>query len=123
MPEIPEDSMLNIRPNTLINGARYDLMIEGPGGKGFLCEPERPVGRLDEGMNFRREAPRSLRIAPTTGLTEIDCIRPLGQNPSLTRSSLEEIMVVAGLVCHLGQLNLTSVLLTTGASGAANGNR
>ena len=37
MEEIPNNPMLNMRPNTLIWGARYDLMMEAFGGEGLLC--------------------------------------------------------------------------------------
>ena len=53
MPEIPENPMLNMRPNTLIYGARYDRMMEAFGGKGFYVEDPKDLrGALDEAMNF-----------------------------------------------------------------------
>ncbi|MBV9859357.1 MAG: oxalyl-CoA decarboxylase [Alphaproteobacteria bacterium] len=53
MPEIPENPMLNMRPNTLIYGARYDRMMDAFGGKGFYVEEPRDFrGALDEAMNF-----------------------------------------------------------------------
>jgi 2-hydroxyacyl-CoA lyase 1 len=38
MPEIPENPMFNMKPNSLIYGARYDRMKEAFGGKGFFVE-------------------------------------------------------------------------------------
>ena len=53
MPEIPENPMLNMRPNTLIYGARYDKMMQAFGGYGSYVEDPKDVrGALDELMNF-----------------------------------------------------------------------
>src|SRR5215217_1021662 len=53
MAEIPENPMLNMKPNTLIYGARYDKMMESFGGKGFYVEDPKDLrGALDEAMNF-----------------------------------------------------------------------
>jgi 2-hydroxyacyl-CoA lyase 1 len=53
MPEIPKNPMLNMKPNTLIYGARYDRMMEAFGGKGFYVEDPKDLrGALDEAMNF-----------------------------------------------------------------------
>jgi 2-hydroxyacyl-CoA lyase 1 len=53
MPEIPANPMLNMKPNTLIYGARYDKMMEAFGGKGFWVEDPKDLrGALDEAMNF-----------------------------------------------------------------------
>jgi 2-hydroxyacyl-CoA lyase len=53
MPEIPANPMLNMRPNTLIYGARYDRMMDAFGGKGFYVEDPKDLrGALDEAMNF-----------------------------------------------------------------------
>jgi 2-hydroxyacyl-CoA lyase 1 len=53
MPEIPANPMLNMKPNALIWGARYDRMMEAFGGKGFYVEDPRNLrGALDEAMNF-----------------------------------------------------------------------
>jgi 2-hydroxyacyl-CoA lyase 1 len=53
MPEIPENPMLNMRPNTLIYGARYDKMMQAFGGYGAYVEDTKDVrGALDELMNF-----------------------------------------------------------------------
>jgi 2-hydroxyacyl-CoA lyase 1 len=53
MPEIPENPMLNMRPNTLIYGARYDKMMQAFGGFGAYVEDPKDVrGALDELMNF-----------------------------------------------------------------------
>src|SRR3954462_15936059 len=52
MEEIPNNPMLNMRPNTLIWGARYDLMMQA-----FVCyccyveDPKDLRGALDEAMN------------------------------------------------------------------------
>ena len=52
--EIPENPMFNMRPNTLIYGARYDQMMEAFGDKGFFVEdPKHIPGTLDEAMSFR----------------------------------------------------------------------
>lgn len=57
MPEIPQDPMFNMKPNTLIYGARYDRVMEAFGGKGFLVEdPKNIRGALDEAMSFRGPA-------------------------------------------------------------------
>jgi 2-hydroxyacyl-CoA lyase 1 len=53
MPEIPKDPMLNMRPNTLIYGARYDKMMQAFGGYGaYVEDPKDLRGALDECMNF-----------------------------------------------------------------------
>ena len=53
MGDIPDNPMLNMKPNTLIYGARYDRMMEAFGGKGFYVEdPKHLRGALDEAMNF-----------------------------------------------------------------------
>ena len=53
MPEIPNNPMLNMRPNTLIYGARYDKMMQAFGGYGAYVEDVKDVrGALDELMNF-----------------------------------------------------------------------
>jgi 2-hydroxyacyl-CoA lyase 1 len=52
--------MLNMRPNALIYGARYDRMMEAPafagagsGGKGFFVENPKDIrGALDDAMEF-----------------------------------------------------------------------
>jgi 2-hydroxyacyl-CoA lyase 1 len=57
MPEIPENPMFNMKPNSLIYGARYDRMMEAFGGKGFFVEdPKNIRGALDEAMNHRGPA-------------------------------------------------------------------
>ncbi|MGH7031175.1 MAG: thiamine pyrophosphate-dependent enzyme, partial [Stellaceae bacterium] len=57
MPEIPENPMFNMRPNSLIYGARYDRVMEAFGGKGFFVEdPKQIRGALDEAMNHRGPA-------------------------------------------------------------------
>ncbi|NJO21765.1 MAG: hypothetical protein HC868_00935 [Sphingomonadales bacterium] len=45
--------MMNLKPNALIYGARYDKMMEAFGGKGFFCkEPKEIRKALDEAMKF-----------------------------------------------------------------------
>ena len=57
MEEIPENPMFNMRPNTLIYGARYDKVMDAFGGKGFFVEDPKDIrGALDEAMNFRGPA-------------------------------------------------------------------
>ncbi|MGE5150177.1 MAG: thiamine pyrophosphate-binding protein [Rhodospirillaceae bacterium] len=51
MPEIPENPMMNLKPNALIYGARYDRMMEAFGGKGYFVEdPKKIRGALDGAM-------------------------------------------------------------------------
>jgi 2-hydroxyacyl-CoA lyase 1 len=53
MPEIPHNPMLNMRPNTLIYGARYDKVMQSFGGYGAYVEDTKDVrGALDELMEF-----------------------------------------------------------------------
>jgi len=53
MPEIPPNPMLNMRPNSLIYGARYDLMMQAFGGHGSYVEDVKDLrGALDEAMHF-----------------------------------------------------------------------
>jgi len=53
MPEIPPNPMLNMRPNSLIYGARYDLMMKAFGGHGsYVEDPKDLRGALNEAMNF-----------------------------------------------------------------------
>jgi thiamine pyrophosphate-dependent acetolactate synthase large subunit-like protein len=53
MPEIPDDPMLNMRPNTLIYGARYDKMMEAFGGFGAYVEDTKDVkDALNQLMRF-----------------------------------------------------------------------
>ena len=57
MPEIPENPMFNMKPNSLIYGARYDRVMEAFGGKGFFVEDPKDIrGALDEAMNHRGPA-------------------------------------------------------------------
>ena len=45
--------MFNLRPNSLIYGARYDKVMESFGGKGwFVKEPKDIRAALDEAMKF-----------------------------------------------------------------------
>ena len=53
MPEIPHNPMLNMRPNSLIWGARYDLMMKAFGGHGsYVEDPKDLRAALDEAMKF-----------------------------------------------------------------------
>jgi 2-hydroxyacyl-CoA lyase 1 len=64
MEEIPSNPMLNMRPNTLIWGARYDLMMEAFGGRGFYVEDPKDLrGALDEAMNFRGPALVNVKLS------------------------------------------------------------
>ena len=45
MPEIPENPMFDMKPNSLIYGARYDRMMEAFGGKGFFVEDPKKLPR------------------------------------------------------------------------------
>jgi 2-hydroxyacyl-CoA lyase 1 len=57
MPEIPKNPMFNMKPNSLIYGARYDRVMEAFGGKGlFVEDPKDLRGALDEAMDFRGPA-------------------------------------------------------------------
>src|SRR5262252_4294240 len=57
MPEIPDNPMMNMKPNSLIWGARYDRMMDAFGGKGFYVEDPRDLkGALEEAMNFKGPA-------------------------------------------------------------------
>jgi 2-hydroxyacyl-CoA lyase 1 len=54
---VASNLMLNMRPNALIYGARYDRMMEAFGGKGFSVEdPKDLKGALAEAMNHRGPA-------------------------------------------------------------------
>jgi 2-hydroxyacyl-CoA lyase 1 len=62
--DIPDDPMLKMRPNSLIWGARYDLMMEAFGGKGFYVEDPKDLrGALDEAMNFRGPALVNVKLS------------------------------------------------------------
>ena len=61
MPEIPENPMLNMRPNTLIYGARYDQMMQAFGGFGAYVEDPKDV----------RDALDQLMRVPGPGLVNI----------------------------------------------------
>jgi len=62
MPEIPENPMFNMKPNSLIYGARYDRMMEAFGRQGFLRRgPEGPEGRARRGDEPPRPRPRQRR--------------------------------------------------------------
>ena len=62
--DIPADPMLKMKPNSLIYGARYDLMMEAFGGKGFYVEdPKHLRGALDEAMNARGPALVNVKLS------------------------------------------------------------
>ena len=64
MGDIPDNPMINLRPNSLIWGARYDLMMEAFGGKGFYVEDPKDLrGALDEAMNFRGPALVNVKLS------------------------------------------------------------
>jgi 2-hydroxyacyl-CoA lyase 1 len=51
MPEIPPDPMLKMKPNALIWGARYDLMMKAFGGHGaYVEDPKDLPAALEEAM-------------------------------------------------------------------------
>jgi 2-hydroxyacyl-CoA lyase 1 len=57
MPEIPDNPMFSMKPNSLIYGAHYDRMMDAFGGKGFFVEdPKNIRGAVDEAMNYRGPA-------------------------------------------------------------------
>jgi thiamine pyrophosphate-dependent acetolactate synthase large subunit-like protein len=54
MPEIPDNPMFNMKPNSQIYGARCDRMMDAFGGKGFFVEdPKNLKGALEEAMNLK----------------------------------------------------------------------
>ena len=61
MPEIPSNPMLNMRPNTLIYGARYDKMMQAFGGFGAYVEDPKDT----------RDALNQLMKTPGPGLVNI----------------------------------------------------
>ncbi|MCL2428679.1 MAG: thiamine pyrophosphate-binding protein [Alphaproteobacteria bacterium] len=64
MPEIPDNPMINMKPNSLIWGARYDLMMEAFGGKGFYVEDPKDLrGALAEAMNFKGPALVNVKLS------------------------------------------------------------
>jgi thiamine pyrophosphate-dependent acetolactate synthase large subunit-like protein len=53
MPEIPSNPMMNLKPNALIYGARYDKVMEAFGGFGaFVQDPKDIRKALDAAMKF-----------------------------------------------------------------------
>ena len=53
MPEIPSNPMMNLKPNALIYGARYDKVMEAFGGFGaFVQDPKNIKKALDDAMKF-----------------------------------------------------------------------
>ena len=68
MPEIPDNPMMNLKPNALIYGARYDRMMEAFGGKGFFVEDPKDIrGALDEAMKF--DGPALVNVVLSQGST------------------------------------------------------
>ena len=64
MEEIPDDPMLKMRPNSLIWGARYDLMMKAFGGHGaYVEDPKDLRGALDEAMNFKGPALVNVKLS------------------------------------------------------------
>jgi thiamine pyrophosphate-dependent acetolactate synthase large subunit-like protein len=71
MPEIPSNPMMNLKPNALIYGARYDKMMEAFGGKGFFVEdPKKIRGALDEAMSYRGPALVNVVISQSSARKE-----------------------------------------------------
>ena len=84
MPEIPPNPMLNMRPNTLIYGARYDKMMQAFGGYGAYVEDTKDVrGALDEADELPRPGPRQHQAQP--GLAAQAASVPLAQLRVATR--------------------------------------
>jgi 2-hydroxyacyl-CoA lyase 1 len=68
MPEIPENPMMNLKPNALIYGARYDRMMEAFGGKGFFVEDPKDIrGALDKAM--AHDGPALVNVVLSQGST------------------------------------------------------
>ena len=64
MGDIPDDPMLKLRPNSLIWGARYDLMMQAFGGHGsYVEDPKDLRGALDEAMNFKGPALVNVKLS------------------------------------------------------------
>ena len=62
--DIPDNPMLNMRPNSLIWGARYDLMMQAFGGHGSDVEDPKDLrGALDEAMNFKGPALVNVKLS------------------------------------------------------------
>src|SRR6201989_747166 len=62
--DIPNDPMLKMRPNSLIWGARYDLMMQAFGGHGaYVEDPKDLRGALDEAMNFKGPALVNVKLS------------------------------------------------------------
>jgi thiamine pyrophosphate-dependent acetolactate synthase large subunit-like protein len=68
MPEIPENPMMNLKPNALIYGARYDKMMEAFGGKGFFVEDPKDIrAALDKAM--AHDGPALVNVVLSQGST------------------------------------------------------
>ena len=64
--DIPEDPMLNMKPNSLIYGARYDLMMKAFGGHGsYVEDPKDLRSALDEAM--RVDGPALVNVKLSLG--------------------------------------------------------
>ena len=62
---IPDNPLLNMRPNALIYGARYDKMMEAFGGKGsYVEDPKDLRDALDQAMNFQGPALVNVKTQP-----------------------------------------------------------
>jgi len=60
--------MMNLKPNALIYGARYDKMMEAFGGKGFFVEdPKKIRGALDQAM--AHDGPALVNVVLSQGST------------------------------------------------------
>jgi thiamine pyrophosphate-dependent acetolactate synthase large subunit-like protein len=71
MPEIPSNPMMNLKPNALIYGARYDKVMDAFGGKGFFVEdPKKIRGALDEAMAHRGPALVNIVISQNSARKE-----------------------------------------------------
>ena len=66
MPEIPENPMINMKPNALIYGARYDKVMEDFGGKGIFVEDPKDIpAALEQAMAF--DGPALVNIVISQG--------------------------------------------------------
>jgi 2-hydroxyacyl-CoA lyase len=75
MPEIPDNPMLNMRPNTLIYGARYDKMMEAFGGFGAYVEDPKDL----------RDALNQLMRSPGPGLVNVKLSQGSARKPQQFR--------------------------------------
>jgi 2-hydroxyacyl-CoA lyase len=75
MPEIPDNPMLNMRPNTLIWGARYDKMMQAFGGFGAYVEDPKDL----------RDALNQLMRSPGPGLVNVKLSQGSARKPQQFR--------------------------------------